>query len=338
MFDYVRKLFGYISEQPTAEQPTERKEELYDERESDSSLQGRTTRLHIGYLSKEEEREAWGMDVPSQKQGFVKDNTDVKHLQKDVPEPGEIQLKKFDLSRICSDSIIYIDGRRRAGKSVLAKDIMCNLSKRGVRYGKIFTPYGRYSLTYDPTYEDFFPYAFIEEYNDKVLDDMIIHQSRRIRRNGGKSDKNNTVVLLDGVMSNDLLRVSKPLQTLFVQGRCYNICGIITSRHPLSLPPQLRCNIDYAFLFKTTDDDSMLRKLWENYASIIPTFSMFKKIMDAVTINYPYNCLVIDHTSHSSELTDKVFYYDANIHDNGERFGSEEFWNAAESSQQSDTP
>ena len=89
----------------------------------------------------------------------------------------------------------------------------------------------------------------------------------------------------------------------------------------LGIPPALRDNIDYVFIF--ANDGQNLKKLWDNYAGAIPSFDLFKRIFYQCTRDR--GCLVIDKTSTSDKLTDRVFHFKAR--DPGKfRFGSEAFW------------
>jgi len=89
----------------------------------------------------------------------------------------------------------------------------------------------------------------------------------------------------------------------------------------LGIPPGLRDNIDFVFLF--ANDGVNLRKLYDNYAGVVPNFELFKKIFYQCTRDR--GCMVIDKTNTSDKLTDKVFWYRAK--DPGKfRFGCAAFW------------
>ena len=56
---------------------------------------------------------------------------------------------------------------------------------------------------------------------------------------------------------------------------------------------------------------------------MFPNFEMFCQVMDQCTENY--ECLVIHNNAKSNKLTDQVFWYKAEPHDNV-RLGSKQFW------------
>ena len=60
---------------------------------------------------------------------------------------------------------------------------------------------------------------------------------------------------------------------------------------------------------------------------MFPSFEMFCQIMDQCTENY--ECLVINNNAKSNKLTDQVFWYKANPHDDF-RIGAPSFWEYSE--------
>lgn len=91
---------------------------------------------------------------------------------------------------------------------------------------------------------------------------------------------------------------------------------------PLGIPPNLRCNIDYVFILRE-NINSNRRRIYENYASMFPTFELFCNIMDQTTENY--ECLVIHNNAKSNKLTDQIFWYKAQSHPDF-KIGAKEYW------------
>lgn len=100
---------------------------------------------------------------------------------------------------------------------------------------------------------------------------------------------------------------------------------MITMQYPIAMPPNLRTHIDYTFIFR---DDNLgnRRRIYENYASMLPTFEMFCTLMDQCTENY--ECLVIKNDASSNKLQDQVFWYKAEPHTDF-RMCSKELWEAS---------
>lgn len=92
---------------------------------------------------------------------------------------------------------------------------------------------------------------------------------------------------------------------------------------PTELPPFLRVTIDYIFIFKDNNNDSRER-IYKNYVDIFGTIKIFNRILDECTKDY--HCLVIDNTTHSNKLEDRVFIYKAKNHEEF-KICSDNIWN-----------
>jgi hypothetical protein len=93
-------------------------------------------------------------------------------------------------------------------------------------------------------------------------------------------------------------------------------------QYPLGIPPTLRTNIDYVFILREPYIANR-KRIYENYAGMFPTFESFCQVMDQCTENY--ECLVINNGAKSNRITDQVFWYKADSH-NDFKLGSKEFW------------
>ena len=91
----------------------------------------------------------------------------------------------------------------------------------------------------------------------------------------------------------------------------------------MDIKPVIRTNIDGTFILRETNLKNR-KSLWENYAGVIPDFSMFCDIMDQLTDDY--TALYIHNTTQSNNIEDCVFYYKARPIPRDFKFGSTEFW------------
>ena len=82
-------------------------------------------------------------------------------------------------------------------------------------------------------------------------------------------------------------------------------------QYPVGIPPFLRTNIDYVFILRE-NVISNRKRIYEHYAGMIPSFDAFCQIMDNCAEDY--ECLVIDNTTSSATLKDRVFWYKAESH------------------------
>ena len=106
-----------------------------------------------------------------------------------------------------------------------------------------------------------------------------------------------------------------------MNGRHYKIFLLITMQHGLGLPPDLRSNIDYVFIFRNNIVKER-EKIYNNYAGMFPTFDVFNQVMNQCTENY--ECLVIDNKVQSNNINDIVFWYRAN--DSNFKMCSRDLW------------
>jgi len=97
-------------------------------------------------------------------------------------------------------------------------------------------------------------------------------------------------------------------------------------QYALGIPPNLRTNIDYIFILRE-NYVSNRKRLYEHYAGMFPNFEMFCQVMDQCTENF--ECLVIHNNAKSNKLTDQVFWYKAEPHDEV-KLGSKEYWDFSE--------
>ena len=253
-------------------------------------------------------------------------------------EQEQITLRRFDLTSLLTDAIIVIIGKRRSGKSFLTREILYYLYKKRLPYGKIFS----HTEFCNPFYRKHFPPLFIDDtLTDEKLQDILDSQHKKIKRRAkmynlesGKHLENNMLLIFDDMMSDDdIWKKSKSFKKIFIEGRHASLLFILSLQYVLGIPPALRSNVDYAFLF-AADGANDLKKLYENYASVIPTFHMFKQIFYECTRNF--GCLVINRTTTSEDLRDKVFYYKADPRGPPPfRFGSKAFWKANDEGYQS---
>jgi len=247
-------------------------------------------------------------------------------MSEKVQENIQVKIERFDLNKILPDSVIFCIGKRRSGKSWLIRELMYILSKRRMPYGNIYSGTEHCS----PFFKNFFPKSFIkQDLSDEDLANILHSQQYKVRKyskahniDDGKCLQNNMLLVMDDMMSDeDIWKKSKNFKRIFVEGRHYNVLFIMSLQYVLGIPPALRENIDYVFLFAS--DGSNLKKIWENYAGVVPNFKMFKYIFAKCTENH--SCMVIDKTSTSTRLDEKIFFYKAS-NPGKFKFGSHSFW------------
>jgi hypothetical protein len=241
-----------------------------------------------------------------------------------------LELKKFDMKTISfkpnesAGPVIVLVGKRGTGKTYLVKDMLyyhqdipIGVVIAGTEEGNGF--YGK-----------LVPKLFIHnEYNVAIIENILKRQKSVLRqiRKEQEAFKRSTIdprtfVILDDCLYDATWTKDKLMRLLFMNGRHWKIMLIITMQYPLGIPPNLRTNIDYVFILREPYIANR-KRIYENYAGMFPTFESFCQVMDQCTENF--ECLVINNTAKSNKITDQVFWYKADNH-NDFKLGSKEFW------------
>jgi hypothetical protein len=230
------------------------------------------------------------------------------NTKKKVPKYKEaLTLKEFDMNNIKDDSVCVFIGKRNTGKSFCVRDLMYH--KRDFPAGKVISA----TEEANKFYGEFAPPAIISyDYEDRILDKFFMRQ--QILKEKKMSDPNFKYVdsrgflVLDDLMFNDDWIKYRTTKKIFMNGRHYDILFIITMQYPLGIPPTLRSNIDYVFLFRDNIDANR-KRLYENYAGMFPSFNCLCETLDKYTEDY--GCIVICNNTQSNELSDQIFKYKA---------------------------
>jgi hypothetical protein len=213
-----------------------------------------------------------------------------------------------------------------SGKSFLVRDMFYH--HRHIPSGIVFSGTEEAS----PFFSDFVPDCFIHsEYDPELIQDLLNRQKRKIREakltgksESGKMLSNNVFVVLDDMLHDaQSWKKDKTIKNIFFNGRHFNLLFILTMQYAQAIPPELRSNIDYVFIFNESSVANR-KKIYEAYAGMIPSFEHFCNILDACTQNH--ECLVIKTSGNSADLRDQVFWYKAKAHSNF-KAGHRAFWN-----------
>ena len=231
----------------------------------------------------------------------------------------EIQLRKFDMDDIKDDKVVVLIGKRDTGKSFLCKDILYH--HQTIPVGQVISG----TEGANQFYSKIVPKLFIHgEFDTQIVQNMIKRQKIMIDKinNGDSSIDPRSFLILDDCLYDNSWAKDKHMRSVFMNGRHYKILFLLTMQFALGIPPNLRTNIDYVFILRE-NYVSNRKRLYEHYAGMFPSFEMFCQIMDQCTENY--ECLVINNNARSNKLTDQVFWYKANPHDDF-KIGAPSFW------------
>lgn len=211
-----------------------------------------------------------------------------------------IEIKELDLNTIKPSSKIVAIGKPGSGKSTLIASILYN--KRDLYpVAQIFS--GTESST--GFFKQYIPDIFIYNELDMEAIKSFVHRQQLAKR----YLENPYALLVVDDCTDDPKILNRPLfQNLYKNGRHYNMLFILSLQYALDIKPNIRNNIDGTFIFRESNV-STRKKLWENFAGVIPDFKTFCKIMDEITGDY--TALYINNQANSNDIKDCVFYYKA---------------------------
>jgi hypothetical protein len=214
-----------------------------------------------------------------------------------------LQLKKFDPSKMADDKVCVFIGKRGTGKSTLVADILYH--KRHLPAGIVMsaTEEGNHY------YEQFVPKLCIySDYDREAIERVIARQKNLVSR--GITNKP-AFLLLDDCMYDRKFMKDICIRQTFMNGRHWKLFFILTMQYCMDLTPDLRANVDYVFILRENVVQNR-EKLYKAFFGVFPNFDMFSQVMTACTENY--ECLVLDNTAKSNKIQDCVFWYKAKIH------------------------
>lgn len=252
---------------------------------------------------------------------------------------ASLDIRKFNLNQIKFQPntvekhfgpIIVLNGKRDTGKSVILRAILH--SKRDIPLGVVMSG----TEEVNTFFSDFIPRILIQsQYSENHINKVKDRQKKRLQtrvaqlKEEGHSDMDSRIfIILDDCMYDDAWTRTSLIREIFCNGRHWNIMLIITLQYPIGIPPVLRENIDYTFILRQFSLRNR-KLLYENFASIFPTFEMFCQVLDNVTDNYC--CMVVDNTVQSNLLQDVVYWYKAPLDVPPFRMCADEYWEASES-------
>ena len=240
--------------------------------------------------------------------------------------PNLLRIKEFNIDLIQPNSKTYrnreqggsktiILGKPGTGKTTLIKSLL---------YAKkdIFPIGMAMSGTEDSNgaYREIFPNIFVyNNYDEDKARDFIKRQKM------AKSYVENpwAVILLDDC-TDDPRIFNRPLQQgMFKRGRHWKMWYILSLQYCMDVKPVIRTNVDGVFILREPNLKNR-KSLWENYAGIVPDFSLFCSILDQITDNF--TALYIHNATTSNNMEDCLFWYKARPIPKGFKFGCSDYW------------
>jgi Hom_end-associated Hint len=169
-------------------------------------------------------------------------------------------------------------------------------------------------------YKKLVPSSFVyNKLNEKKIEDFVIRQKAAKKHIANPW----AVLLLDDCTDDPKLFNKSLFQGLYKNGRHWKMWFILSLQYCMDIKPVIRTNVDGVFILRESNLRNR-KSLWENYAGIVPDFSMFCSIMDQITDNY--TALYIHNATTSNSLEDCLFWYKAKDVPKEFRFGARDLW------------
>jgi hypothetical protein len=246
---------------------------------------------------------------------------------KDINMGGgnKLPIKQFSLNQMVQDPAIIMIAKRGSGKSVVTKAIMHHF--KHIPAGLVIAPTDRMNSFYG----DFFPSSYIYyDYKSEVIEKLlarqieIIEKYKKAKMKGKKINPHSFIVMDDCLSQKKTWAKDQPIQELLYNGRHYKIMYILTMQYPLGISPDLRSNFDYVFML-AEDTVSNLKRYYEHYAGMFPTFDSFRQVFNQLTKDF--GCMVIANRGARESFLEKIYWYKAPMLDNNFKIGCNQFNN-----------
>lgn len=230
-------------------------------------------------------------------------------------------MKRFNLADVPDGAICVFVGKRKSGKSFCMRDFIYN--KRDIPQCWVLSG----TEHVNPFFSDFIPSTFIKPEFIPDDYDMIFKRQEMFKKKMIKNPKKfggadpRIMIVFDDMLHDNSWKKSKQVANIFMNGRHSNITFVLAMQYTKGIPPSLRGNVDYAFIFRDSSEES-LKKMYECFGGPCGTLKKFKSLVKNLDM---YECLVICQTADKIKFEDQVKIYKAV--DNGDfKFGSKKMW------------
>lgn len=222
-----------------------------------------------------------------------------------------IDIKELDLEIIKPNNTSYMDpsstghkiciiGKPGTGKTTLLTSIIYN--KRHIfPMGTVISGSEDSNHYYQQIFNKHFVY---DTYDENVCDRFI--QRQKIAKEHLENPWG--LLILDDCTDKPYV-FKRPIQhALFKKGRHWKMLYILAMQYAIDIPPAIRVSTDGCFILREPNIKER-KKIWENYAGVIPDFKLFCTLMDQITVDF--TAIYVDNSIQSNDYRDCVFWYKA---------------------------
>lgn len=243
---------------------------------------------------------------------MITEDVNIKPFHFDLINPTSYNYKDPNQG----GSKIFVIGKPGSGKSNLIK-ALCYYKSGIIPVAEVIS--GTESET--GFYSKFIPDEYIhDDYDSSVLSSCIVRQ-KGTRKNPTMTNKW-ILTIVDDCMDDTSLFNKAPQPGIFKNGRHWKMLYIVSLQYALDIKTHMRFNIDGVFIFREPNL-AVRKKLYENYASIIPEFKYFEQLMNQFTGDY--TALFIKNDTTTNDWKECVYWYKAPLIPSDFKFGCKEY-------------
>lgn len=260
----------------------------------------RRDKLFLKTLSSSQSLTDYGSADPSLAKSEI--NVNPTNPINSITPTNKFRISKFSFNTMIKNPAILIIGKRSTGKSYIVRDLLkyFNQNEFFIENSLICS----LNEKFEPFYQKIYPTKKITHHLDDVnFENYLLRCSKNI---SNKRTELNGCVVLDNVLVSKKWVNNDFIKELMMNGRHYHSTMIITTDYVTNFPPHIRCNFDYVFILKEYSTLTK-KKLYDNFAGILPNFDSFDKIFSSCTENY--HAMVIDNHKPTLNISEKIFWY-----------------------------
>jgi hypothetical protein len=206
-----------------------------------------------------------------------------------------MQVSQFRVDEMALHTITLSCGPRKSGKTTLTFDVTKELGQR-VDYCFVMCP----SPSAIEEFQQIVPRSFIYTQVDTDVISRIMTTQRKLI---AKGRRRNILLILDDCLSTEGFGKSEAMTDLFQNGRHQQVTVIVIAQYIKTLPPLLRENVEYLFIFKTANTGVLEEYHKSYFNSALPAKKEFFKVARSI--------MAENHraVAWSKYEDDKVFFY-----------------------------
>jgi energy-coupling factor transporter ATP-binding protein EcfA2 len=218
----------------------------------------------------------------------------------------KVKLREFDISKMDTKRIALMIGSTGSGKSTLLDEI--KYVHRDIPLWKVFAGTTDVAESWRRQLPDSYITA---DLNLGELEGILDRQDERKHQYEGWPDVDlRTAIVVDDCGYEKQLFNSPVMRKWFMNGRHYNVFGLLAFQYCMDMPPHVRENTGYVFVYHTAAPRNQKRYYDNFFGGVGISWEVFQQIFNQACSNY--GCLVLDNANRKSlKLEDKIFTYRA---------------------------